>query len=223
MQHSLTEIENFDEALATLDNMRNEWNRSLSPMGRFIVSLVNSLKIIYGFPLTNATKHHAGALYAISEVCYVKKQLLVEHKHLQRQKRVLQQLETELRTLIESNGARIKEWELQKKKEESTVGSRVVNLFDYYDGTIAYAEKSSDRILTALTKITTSLIDNDESLVYNVLEQNFNIAFFMQDRNKLLEHLRGVKNQRVRIQRVTEQVLNNLELTPKLEYLQSDH
>ena len=78
--------------------------------------------------------------------------------------------------------------------------------------------ESSNRILMDLTKITTSLIYNDESLVYNLLEQNPNIAFFMQDRNKLLEHLRDVKNQCVRIQRVTEQVLNNLELTQKLEY-----
>ena len=82
MQHSLKEIENFDEELATLDNMRNEWNRSLSPIGQ------------------NCHNHHAEALYAISEVFYVKKQLLVECKHLQRQKHILQQLQTELRTLL---------------------------------------------------------------------------------------------------------------------------
>ena len=209
MECSSSDIDNFEEAMTTLDNKRNEWNQSLSPLGQFIFSLVNGLRIVYGFPLTLGTKRHTSALYALSEVLHVKEQLLSERNQLQAQKRVIQNIENDLCKLLESNTNRIKQW---KSEMESYSDD---NLKRYYQEVIEYAKASSERIILALGKITVTSIDNEESLVYNGLEQNWGIAFFMQDRNSLLDRLRETRNQRVHLQRVTEQILNNMELIQK--------
>ena len=209
MERSSSDIDNFEEAMTTLDNKRNEWNQSLSPLGQFIFSLVNGLRIVYGFPLTLGTKRHASALYALSEVLHVKEQLLSERNQLQAQKRVIQNIENDLRKLLESNTNRIEQWKSEMESHSDD------NLKRYYQKVIEYAKASSERIILALEKITVTSIDNEESLVYNGLEQNWGIAFFMQDRNSLLDRLRETRNQRVHLQRVTEQILNNMELIQK--------
>ena len=209
MERSSSDIDNFEEAMTTLDNKRNEWNQSLSPLGQFIFSLVNGLRIVYGFPLTLGTKRHASALYALSEVLHVKEQLLSERNQLQAQKRVIQNIENDLRKLLESNTNRIEQWKSEMESHSDD------NLKRYYQKVIEYAKASSERIILALGKITVTSIDNEESLVYNGLEQNWGIAFFMQDRNSLLDRLRETRNQRVHLQRVTEQILNNMELIQK--------
>lgn len=106
-QCKFPEIDNLNEALATMDNRHKEWYESLLPLGKFVVFFSNALRIGYEFPLTPDTRRHAGALYSIAEENDIREQLAIERSHLQNQRQVMLQLEKDFTANVKKNEERI--------------------------------------------------------------------------------------------------------------------
>ena len=103
------EIENFEEALNTVDNRYNEWFKSRAPLFQFLALLSNMLSIGYGFPLAAETRRHSAALYAIAEERNIRRELGTERERLSHQKQAMTQLEADISRLVRANDGRIEQ------------------------------------------------------------------------------------------------------------------
>lgn len=219
-QCKFPEIDNLNEALATMDNRHKEWYESLLPLGKFVVFFFNALRIGYEFPLTPDTRRHAGALYSIAEENDIREQLAIERSHLQNQRQVMLQLEKDFAANVKKNEERIHQWKALLDDDENPPSP---DFQDYYSQMIEYTSHSSKRLLQAMKKVTTTAIESDESLVFNDLQQHSSLVCYMQDRHLLREQLENAKKQRLEIERIRKDVHKNMEFLGDPDPLQRVH
>lgn len=208
---SLSQISDLEDALATIDNRNQEWVKSRSPLGQFLAFAAIALRAGYEFPLSTGMKRFAGALYVIAEERDIRDQLTAERDQLTKQRQVMLHLENEILELVRTNGRKVEEWKKNLNTDRSGEGLSMPQLDEYYKEMIQYANQSSDRIVQAMKKVTTTAIDSEESLVFNDLQQHSSFVCFVQDGEHLRKQLRDAKQKRLEIERVRQDVLRDLE------------
>jgi hypothetical protein len=88
---------------------------------------------------------------------------------------------------------------------------------------IEYMNKSSERIVKAMKKVTATAIDSDESLIFNDLEQHSSLVFYMQNRENLRQRIEDAKNERLQMERIQRAVLRDLDFLRNLTPLDNIH
>lgn len=215
------EIDNFEEALFTVDNRYNEWFESRTPLGQFVVLLCNLLRIGYGFPLTPDTKRHSAAFYAIAEECHIRRELATEREQLSNQKQAMQELETEFGRLVRTNEERMRKWQAQLDSESSDECN--LPFREYYEDMIQYTRDSSKRLVQAMKKVSSTAIDSEESMVFNDLERHSSLVCYMQNRNHLRAELESAKKQRLEVERIRKEILSTMDFLGRSDPLEAVH
>lgn len=210
MQMSLSNIPNLEDALTTIDNRNQEWWKALSPFGQFLACTSSALRVGYDFPLGSEMKRYAGALYAIAEEQDIRDQLTAERDQLKKQRQVMLRLEKQIIELVRTNEKKVEEWKKIIENGSSDEGPLTRELFEYYEEMIEYIRKSSERVVQAMKKVTTTAIDSEESLVFNDLQQHSSLVCFTQNRNHLRRQLNEAKEKRLRMERIRQDVLRDL-------------
>lgn len=217
------EIENFEEALNTVDNRYNEWFKSRAPLFQFLALLSNMLSIGYGFPLAAETRRHSAALYAIAEERNIRRELGTERERLSHQKQAMTQLEADISRLVRANDGRIEQWRAKVESESTDQCPRLPALRTYYEDLIEYTQNSSERLIQAMKKVSTTAIDSEESMVFNDLEQQSSLVCYIQNRNHLRAQLENAKKQRLKVERVRKEVLHTMNFLGKSDPLETIH
>lgn len=217
------EIDNFEEALNTVDNRYNEWFQSLAPLFQFLALLSNMLSIGYGFPLAEETRRHSAALYSIAEERNIRRELGTERERLSHQKQAMTKLEADINLLVRANNGKIKQWRAEIESESTDQFPCLPALRTYYEELIEYTQNSSERLIQALKKVSTTGIDSEESMVFNDLEQQSSLVCYIQNRNHLRAELENAKKQRLRVERVRKEVLYIMNFLGKSDPLEAIH
>lgn len=207
----LSQITNLEDALATIDNRNQEWWLSLSPLGQFLFHVSTALRAGYDFPLASGLKRYAGALYAIAEEQDIRDQLMAEREQLKKQRQVMLQLQNEIIELVRTNSKKIEDWKNILQTGQTSEGRLLPQLYDYYTEMIEYMGKSSERVVQAMKKVTTTAIDSEESLVFNDLKRHSSGVCFMQDCDYLRRQLNEAKEKRLQMERIRQDVLRDLD------------
>lgn len=84
---SLSQIPDLEDALTSIDNRNQEWSKTLSPLGQFLVYAATALQTGHEFPLEAGIKRYTGALYAIADEKSIRDQLMTERERLVMQQR----------------------------------------------------------------------------------------------------------------------------------------
>ena len=210
MRASLSQISNLEDALTTVDNRNQEWSKTLSPLGQFLAHATNVLRAGYEFPLGPGMKRYAGSLYAIADEKSILDQLMTERDRLKKQRQVMERLENEMTALVNNNAKKKEEWQqiIDTKESEGTMTSQ---LRGYYTEMIQHADKSSERVVKAMKKVTATAIVSNEWLVFNDLERHSSFLLFVQNREKLRQNLQDAKNERLEMERIQHAVLRDLD------------
>ena len=217
------EIENLEQALNTVDNRYNEWFKSRAPLFQFLALFSNMWSIGYGFPLLTETRRHSAALYSIAEERNIRRELGTERERLSQQKQAMTQLEGEISRLVNANAKKIEQWRAKIKSESMDQCPRLPALQTYYEELIEYMRNSSERLIQALKKVSTTGIDSEESMVFNDLEQQSSLVCYIQNRNHLRAQLENAKNQRLKVERVRKEVLHTMNFLGKSDPLEAIH
>ena len=210
MRASLSQIPNLEDALTTIDNRNQEWAKTLSPLGQFLAHAANVLRRGYEFPLGPGMKRYAGSLYAIADEKSILDQLMTERDRLKKQRQVMERLENEMTALVNNNAKKREEWQriIDTKDSEGTLTSE---LREYYTEMIQHTDKSSERVVKAMKKVTATAIVSNEWLIFNDLEQHASVLLFVQNREKLRQNLKDAKNERLQMERIQHAVLRDLD------------
>lgn len=223
MRASLSQIPNLEDALTTIDNRNREWSKTLSPLGQFLAYAATVLRTGYEFPLGAGMKRYAGSLYAIADEKSILEQLMTERDRLKKQRQVMEKLENEMTALVSNNAKKKEEWQRIIDTTDSDEGSLSSELCEYYADMIEYMNKSSERIVKAMKKVTATAIDSDESLIFNDLEQHSSLVFYMQNRENLRQRIEDAKNERLQMERIQRAVLRDLDFLRNLTPLDNIH
>lgn len=220
---SLSDIANLDEALATIDNRYYEWYKSLSPLGQFLTFFANTLRMGYSVPLGLDTKRYVGALWAIAEECDIREQLATEREQLHNQRQVMLQLENDFSQLVKANGERIEKWKKHLEADTSIERPMTPKLREYYTEMIAHINNSSNRLIQAMKKVTTTAIDSEESLIFNDLQRHSSHLCYIQNRTHLRKQLDDAKEKRLQFERIYRDVMKNMDFLRNSDPLDTVH
>ena len=213
---SLSQIPDLEDALTSIDNRNREWSKTLSPLGQFFVYAATALQTGHEFPLEAGIKRYTGALYAIADEKSIRDQLMTERERLVMQQKVMKKLETDMAAQVSSNAEKIQEWQQTIERGDS-------ELREYYTEMIEYTKRSSERIVKAMTKVTATAIDSEESLIFNDIQQHSSLVFYMQNRAKLQQKIKDAKNERLQMERIQQAVLRDLDFLRSTTPLDNVH
>lgn len=117
---------------------------------------------------------------------------------------------------VSSNAEKIQEW-------QRTIETGDSELREYHAEMIEYTKRSSERIVKAMTKVTATAIDSEESLIFNDIQQHSSLVFYMQNRAKLQQKIKDAKNERLQMERIQQAVLRDLDFLRSTKPLDNVH
>lgn len=220
---SLSQISGLEEALMSVDNRSREWWTALSPLGQFVAAAAVALKMAYEIPLATDIKRYAGALFIIAEERDIHDQLAGEREKLKNQREVMLRLEDDFKRLMEASDKQLDLWKSYLATGVCKDRQLTPEIRAYYEDMIKYLHGSCDRIVLAMKKVTATVIDSQESLLFNDLQQNSTLVCFMQNRTHLRQQLKAAKQKRLEIERVHLAVSQDMDFLRNSAPLDSVH
>lgn len=220
---SLAQITHLEDALAIVDNRIQEWRKILPPFGQFLASASTLLRVGYGVPLDSDMRRYVGAFYAIADERDIRYQVETERDHLNNQREIMLHLEKKIGALIRKIAERTDEWKAYLRDDMFQGRPLTPDLREYYKDMIDYANSSSESLVHALKKVTATIIDSEESLVFNDLQRHSSLVCYMQNRTHLCQQLNHAKEKRLEMERIHRDVIKDMDFLRNRATLDAVH